>query len=115
MSERKSLIKKLIYGAMIVVLWVPLSLMSQPRTKDSSGGALAVLRKQHKLSQAELGQIDPTSATMKLATMGLGGVDEEGARRDCRTEARESHETEVLPCSAGGRWGRPFAPDMSLS
>jgi hypothetical protein len=74
MSERKTLIRKLIYGAFMVLLFVPLSMMSQPATKESPGGMLARLRKEHKLSQAELGDIDPSSATMKLATMGLGGV-----------------------------------------
>ncbi|MEX2141307.1 MAG: hypothetical protein WD894_18725 [Pirellulales bacterium] len=74
MSERKTLIRKLVYGAFMVVLFVPLSMMSQPATKESSGGILARLRKTHKLSQAELGDIDPSSATMKLATMGMGGV-----------------------------------------
>ncbi len=74
MSERKTLVRKLIYGAIMVVLFVPLSLLSQPATKESSGGMLARLRKEKKLSQAELGDIDPSSATMKLATLGLGGV-----------------------------------------
>jgi hypothetical protein len=74
MSERKTLVRKLIYGAVMVVLFVPLSMMSQPATKESPGGMLARLRKTHKLSQAELGDIDPSSATMKLATMGMGGV-----------------------------------------
>jgi hypothetical protein len=74
MSERKTLVRKLIYGAFMVVLFVPLSMMSQPATKESPGGMLARLRKEHKLSQADLGDIDPSSATMKLATMGMGGV-----------------------------------------
>ena len=74
MSERKTLVRKLIYGAFMVVLFVPLSMMSQPATKESPGGVLARLRNENKLSQAELGDIDPSSATMKLATMGMGGV-----------------------------------------
>jgi hypothetical protein len=74
MNERKTLFRKLIYGAMILVLFIPLSMMSQPATKESAGGVLAQERVEHNLSQAELGDIDPSSATMKLATMGLGGV-----------------------------------------
>ena len=74
MNERKTLVRKLIYGGLILVLFIPLSMMSQPATKDAAGGVLAQERKAHKLSQAELGDIDPSSATMKLATMGLGGV-----------------------------------------
>jgi hypothetical protein len=74
MNERRTLFRKLIYGVMILVLFIPLSMMSQPATKEAPGGVLARQRKAHKLSQAELGDIDPSSATMKLATMGLGGV-----------------------------------------
>jgi hypothetical protein len=74
MNERRTLFRKLIYGAVILVLFIPLSMMSQPATKEAPGGVLAQQRVEHNLSQAELGDIDPSSATMKLATMGLGGV-----------------------------------------
>jgi hypothetical protein len=74
MNERRTWLRKLVYVALMVVLCVPLSYLSQPATKTSAGGSLASLRKEFKLSQAELGDIDPSSATMKLATMGLGGV-----------------------------------------
>jgi hypothetical protein len=74
MNERRTLYRKLIYGALILVLFIPLSMMSQPETQNWSGGVLARERKEYKLSQAELGGIDPSSATMKLATLGLGGV-----------------------------------------
>jgi hypothetical protein len=49
-------------------------MMSQPATRQAPGGMLAQKRAEYNLSQAELGDIDPSSATMKLATMGLGGV-----------------------------------------
>lgn len=65
---------KVIYIGAIVVLLFPLFLLSQPATTRSSGGKLAELRKKYELSQAQLGMIDPTSASMKLATFGLHGV-----------------------------------------
>ena len=54
--------------------------LSQPATNavkgvpGSPGGMLAQLRDQYHLSQAQLGQIDPTSVTIKLATLGMRGV-----------------------------------------
>jgi hypothetical protein len=74
MSEKKIFYRKLIYIAVIVALLYPLSLLSQPATRESRGGALASLRDEHKLSQADLGEIDPSSVTMRLATLGLGNI-----------------------------------------
>jgi hypothetical protein len=74
MSEKKIFYRKLIYIAVIVALLYPLSLLSQPATRESRGGALASLREEHKLSQADLGEIDPSSVTMRLATLGLGNI-----------------------------------------
>jgi hypothetical protein len=68
------------YGVAIGVLLLPLFLLSQPATnavkgvQGSPGGKLAQLRDQYGLSQAQLGQIDPTSVTIKLATLGMRGV-----------------------------------------
>ncbi|MFM8577583.1 MAG: hypothetical protein ACKOCN_02090, partial [Planctomycetaceae bacterium] len=45
----------------IAVLLGGLSFVSQPADSSSPGGALAKLRVQHGLSQANLGEIDPTS------------------------------------------------------
>ena len=59
---------------------MPLFWLSQPATnavkgvQGSPGGKLAQLRDQYHLSQAQLGQIDPTSVTIKLATLGMRGV-----------------------------------------
>jgi hypothetical protein len=58
----------------IAVLLVPLSALSQPADSASSGGYLARLRSRFGLSQANLGEIDPTSETMRLATLGLKNV-----------------------------------------
>ena len=76
----RSLTKKIIYALSMVVLLVPLSLLSQPETvspagtRESPGGVLAKLRQEKGLSPARLGEIDPASETIKLATFGLRGV-----------------------------------------
>jgi hypothetical protein len=76
MSERRSFYRKVAYGVAIAVLLFPLALLSSPASLNDEGGKLARLRNdpQHPLSQASLGQIDPASETMKLATLGLRGV-----------------------------------------
>ena len=74
MSERRSFYRKVAYCVAIAVLWFPLSYMSSPATVDSPGGTLAQLRTKHRLSQADLGEIDPASETIKLATLGLRGL-----------------------------------------
>ncbi|MFM8892220.1 MAG: hypothetical protein ACKOTB_11485 [Planctomycetia bacterium] len=58
----------------IAVLLVPLSALSQPSDSSSKGGKLAQLRQQYGLSQANLGEVDPTSEAMRLATLGLKNV-----------------------------------------
>jgi hypothetical protein len=79
MTSRRSFFLKIAYLMVIGVLLLPLSFLGQPaatRVKGSTGGGgvLANLRREYKLSEAELGQIDPTSETIKLATFGLRGV-----------------------------------------
>jgi hypothetical protein len=58
----------------IAVLLVPLSALSQPADSASKGGKLARLREQFGLSQANLGDVDPASETMRLATLGLKNI-----------------------------------------
>lgn len=58
----------------IGVLLIPLSVLSQPADSSSPGGLLAQMRAEEGLSQANLGEIDPTSETMRLATLGLKNV-----------------------------------------
>ena len=71
--------RKWIYGLSMIVLIVLLLLLSRPATLDTkevqgqSGGVLAQYRDTHGLSQTELGQIDPTSETIRLATLGMRG------------------------------------------
>jgi hypothetical protein len=78
MSERSSFYRKIAYGVAIAALLFPLSLMSSPATMTEQGlnpgGKLAQLRDEYRLGQANLGEIDPASETMKLATLGLRGV-----------------------------------------
>ncbi|MCA9246165.1 MAG: hypothetical protein KDA42_03590 [Planctomycetales bacterium] len=79
MNDRQTLWRKLRYVAAIVVLIIPLSMLSMPSSgsgtrNERSGGKLAQLRKEYKLSQTNLGEIDPASETMKLATLGMRGV-----------------------------------------
>jgi hypothetical protein len=79
MTERRGLYRKIIFLALIAVLLVVQSFFSQPASVDSqgnrsAGGVLAQKRDEYQLSQASLGEIDPTSETMKLATLGLRGI-----------------------------------------
>ncbi len=78
MTQNASFIRKVIYGSAIVLLLLPIYLLGQPATRSSAGGGspggvLARLRTDYGLSQAELGEIDPASETMKMATLGLRG------------------------------------------
>jgi hypothetical protein len=82
-TSNRSFVRKVTYIVVIVLLLIPLSLMSQPATmeKDSGGrlaynpgGVLAEMRRAEGLSQTQLGEIDPASETMKLATFGMRGV-----------------------------------------
>lgn len=78
--NRRSLIRKLIYAALIVALLFPLSYFSLPATAPaanqpgSPGGKLARMRDEFNISPANLGEIDPTGETVKLATLGLRNV-----------------------------------------
>ncbi len=72
--------RKWIYGVSMIVLIIALFALSVPATlgtkeaKGQPGGVLAQYRDQHGLSQTELGQIDPTSETIRLATLGMRGI-----------------------------------------
>lgn len=77
-----SFVRKIIYLVLIAVLLLPIARLSQPASvsksgdsdENSPGGTLSQLREKYNLSQAELGEIDPASETMKLATLGLRGI-----------------------------------------
>jgi hypothetical protein len=74
MNQRERFIRKIVYASIIAALLIPLSWLSQPETTESKGGKLAQLRTDYRLSQAQLGEIDPASETIKLATLGMRGV-----------------------------------------
>jgi hypothetical protein len=80
MNPRKSFYRKIFYLVAIGVLLGLLYFFGHPATidtpgqKGSPGGFLAQARERYGLSQTQLGQIDPTSETIKLATFGLRGV-----------------------------------------
>ncbi len=80
MNDRRTFFRKLAYGLIIVALVLVLAWLSPPATVESAGaapsegGLLARKRDQFGLSQANLGEIDPTSEAIKLATLGMRGV-----------------------------------------
>jgi hypothetical protein len=86
MSRSASFARKIAYIGAIALLMLPIAALSQPaavapgqpgnaaRSGSSPGGKLARLRAEYNLAQAELGEIDPASETMKLSTLGLRGV-----------------------------------------
>ncbi len=74
-SREKSFVWKVVYLVAIVLLLVPLFWLGHPATsKEGSGGKLSQLREDYQLSQKHLGQIDASSETIKLATLGLRPV-----------------------------------------
>ncbi|MBN1590385.1 MAG: hypothetical protein JW888_12795 [Pirellulales bacterium] len=79
-SRRRSFIRKIVY-LVIIALFLPLLYwLGHPATLDtetdkgSPGGMLAQQRTDQKLDQVYLGKIDPTSETLKLATLGMRGI-----------------------------------------
>jgi len=81
MNWTPSFTRKVIYLCIIGVLLLSLPFVGLP-TSISGGGSdsggyqsiLAGLRQKHELAPGSLGEIDPASETMKLATLGLRGV-----------------------------------------
>jgi hypothetical protein len=55
---------------------IPIVLLGMPASgRDSGGGGmLAQLRSEHDLGESDLGQIDPTSATMSFVLLGMRGI-----------------------------------------
>ena len=83
MKSNSTFVRKVIYLVCMAVLLVPLSFISRPSTRrltdddvvrEDPGGWLSQMRKTHQLSQAELGEVDPASASLNLATLGMRGV-----------------------------------------
>ncbi|GAB5405163.1 MAG: hypothetical protein Aurels2KO_33940 [Aureliella sp.] len=72
--------RRLVYISCIVLLLVPLYFLGRPSVRDEdgstlqAGGVLSQIRDEYDLGQGDLGQIDPASESMRLATLGLRGV-----------------------------------------
>lgn len=76
MNDLTSRQRKIACVVGILVLLVPIIILGRPASNQAgaSGGVLANLRSRHDLGESDLGQIDPTSATMNLVLLGLRGV-----------------------------------------
>ncbi|MGL4944402.1 MAG: hypothetical protein ACRC46_14565 [Thermoguttaceae bacterium] len=82
MTQNKVFIRKVVYGVLIAILLVPLYILGRPvKTVMSdgvvqmdAGGVLAKIRTENHLADAQIGEVDPSSAALKLATFGLRGV-----------------------------------------
>ena len=72
--------RRLFYICAMVALVIPLFFLGSPARRNSDGtitkegGALAKIRTAYNLGQGDLGEIDPASESMRLATLGLRGV-----------------------------------------
>jgi hypothetical protein len=79
-ARERSRRRKAVYVVTIIVLIICLFALSFPstagteKTKGKQGGVLAQYRDTHGLSQTELGEVDPTSETVRLGTLGMRGV-----------------------------------------
>ena len=68
------LFRKLVYVALAIPLIAMMYPLSNPATTRDPGGKLARIRSEQNLSQANLGEIDPASETVRLASLGLSNV-----------------------------------------
>ena len=66
--------RKIAYLVGILVLLIPIIVLGMPAGGESSGGTLAQMRERYDLGDSNLGQVDPTSATMNLLLLGMRGV-----------------------------------------
>ncbi|NOY43046.1 MAG: hypothetical protein GXP26_14580 [Planctomycetes bacterium] len=74
MNQHTTFYRKIIYLVLMAVLLFPISRLGAPATREDQGGELAQLRKKHELGQSDLGEIDPASETIRLATLGMRGI-----------------------------------------
>jgi len=81
MTQRRGFYRKLGYILAIAVLCFPVYELGHPASVDTNGhrapgGYLAQLRddEKYRISEASLGEVDPTGSTIELASLGLNGV-----------------------------------------
>jgi hypothetical protein len=73
--NRSVLRRKMVYLAILVAMLLPLYLMGQPSSgPNDPGGQLSAMRLKYEIAESQLGDISPSSETMKLASLGLRGV-----------------------------------------
>lgn len=74
MTENTSLVRKIVYVLLLALMLFPISWLGSPSTLEDSGGQLAQLRDEYELGQSDLGEIDPASETIRMASLGLRGI-----------------------------------------
>ncbi len=74
MNSLTSMQRKLVYFVGILVLMVPSMWLGMPAGAEGTGGKIARLRSEYDLGESNLGQVDPSSATMNLVLLGFRGV-----------------------------------------
>jgi hypothetical protein len=67
--NKNSLFRKIAYVAAIVLLLGPLFAMGRPKS-----GMIGQLRSKYKMGESNLGELDPTSESMRLGTLGMKGI-----------------------------------------
>jgi hypothetical protein len=73
--NRSVLRRKMVYLAVLIAMLLPLYMMGQPSSGSSDpGGQLSAMRLKYEIAESKLGDISPSSETMKLASLGLRGV-----------------------------------------
>ena len=73
--NNRAFTRKIIYITLIAGLLIPLSYVARPASVEpQSGGHIANLRYEFRLSQGQMTEVDPASETMKLASLGMRGV-----------------------------------------
>lgn len=76
MNRSSGFRNKLIYVTILIAMLIPLYLLGQPAggAVGDAGGQLTQMRTKFNIAESELGDINPASETMKLASLGLRGV-----------------------------------------
>ena len=76
MNRSSGFRNKLTYLAVMIAMLIPLYLLGQPAGGGTGdpGGQLTQMRTEYNIAESELGDINPASETMKLASLGLRGV-----------------------------------------
>jgi len=79
MTSRRSFYRKVAYlaviaGFLLVLNWLFRPATGTPGGAADPGGRMAQVRQQYHLGQTYLGEVDPTSETIKLVTLGMRGI-----------------------------------------